>query len=234
MAVEKFFTALVNPLHRLGFLEIILFAEDKHDDVGILLDRTRFAQIGQHRAFVLALFDRPAELGERHHRNIELLGHGLQRLGDHRDFLHPVVGARAGARPHQLQIVDDDQGQALLTHQAAHPRAQLGDGDGRRVVNVQRRPLQALAGPYQFVKIIVGKLAAADFFRRNLGLFGENPGGQLLGRHFQRKKRHHFLVQFGVVQGGSCHVESDIGRQRGFAHRRPTGQNNQIRGVQPA
>ena len=78
MAVEKFFTALVNPLHRLGFLEIILFAEDKHDDVGILFDRTRSAQIGQHRAFVLALFDRPAELGERHHRNIELLGHGLQ------------------------------------------------------------------------------------------------------------------------------------------------------------
>ena len=37
---------------------------------------------GQHGALVLAQLDRPRQLGQRQHRNVQILGHGLQALGD--------------------------------------------------------------------------------------------------------------------------------------------------------
>src|SRR6185295_2514891 len=42
-------------LLRFGALVIVLLAIDEHDDVGILLDRAGFAQVGELRPLVLAL-----------------------------------------------------------------------------------------------------------------------------------------------------------------------------------
>ena len=49
LAVRILFAVLV--------LVVVAFAVDERDHVGVLLDRSRFAQIGEHRLFVaLALF----------------------------------------------------------------------------------------------------------------------------------------------------------------------------------
>ena len=48
---------LAGALHGLGALEIILLTEDEHDDIGILLDRARFTEVGELRPLVLAIFD---------------------------------------------------------------------------------------------------------------------------------------------------------------------------------
>src|SRR6516164_10845381 len=40
---------------RLPSSQVIFFPEDEHDDVGILLDRPRFAQVSKHRSLILAL-----------------------------------------------------------------------------------------------------------------------------------------------------------------------------------
>src|SRR5713226_3302533 len=61
-AVVELVVGLVRPAHRLGAADIIFLAEDEHDDVGILLDRARFAQVGKHRPLVLAVLDRARKL----------------------------------------------------------------------------------------------------------------------------------------------------------------------------
>src|SRR5262245_14465527 len=55
---------LIRALLRLGAFVIVLLAIDEHDDVGILLDRTGFAQVRELRSLVLALLDGARELGE--------------------------------------------------------------------------------------------------------------------------------------------------------------------------
>src|SRR2546421_12060457 len=47
------------------FLVVVLVAVDEHDEVGILLYRTAFTQIGKDRPLVVALLDRTRELGHR-------------------------------------------------------------------------------------------------------------------------------------------------------------------------
>src|SRR6266571_3958320 len=54
---------------------IDLFAVDREDEVGVLLDRTGLAQVRHDRALRAgALLDRARELRECHHGNLELLG----------------------------------------------------------------------------------------------------------------------------------------------------------------
>src|SRR5690349_13193234 len=64
--------ALFRAARRLAAGEIILLAEDEHHDVGVLLDRARFAQVREHRPLVVALLDGARELGERDDRDVEL------------------------------------------------------------------------------------------------------------------------------------------------------------------
>jgi hypothetical protein len=63
------------------------FHRDKWPDhVGILFNSPGFAQIGQLGFGRLTLFHGPAELRERHHRDIQFFGQGL-RVGNARNFL---------------------------------------------------------------------------------------------------------------------------------------------------
>src|SRR6266516_5710027 len=58
----------------LGLLVIDLIAVDEDDQVGVLLDRTAFAEIRQLRDAVAALFDGTAQLREGDHRHSQLFG----------------------------------------------------------------------------------------------------------------------------------------------------------------
>src|SRR5881409_2962154 len=71
-----------------------LLTIDETHDVGVLLDRPGLAQVRQLGAPVLAapLLGGARELGQRHHRHVQLLGQGLERAGDERDLLLPALG----------------------------------------------------------------------------------------------------------------------------------------------
>src|SRR6187551_1871782 len=45
-----------------GLVVVVLVAVDEHHEVGVLLDRTGLAQVGEDRALVVALLDGPREL----------------------------------------------------------------------------------------------------------------------------------------------------------------------------
>ena len=52
---------------------------DEHDDVAVLFERARFAEIGQLRALVGARLRVPVQLGQGQDRDLELLRQELQR-----------------------------------------------------------------------------------------------------------------------------------------------------------
>src|SRR5439155_8785696 len=59
-------------------LVIGVVAMDEHDDVAVLLERARFAEIGQLRALVGARLRVPVQLRQRQDRDLELLRQELQ------------------------------------------------------------------------------------------------------------------------------------------------------------
>src|SRR4029078_3422634 len=88
---------------------VVVVAVDEHDQVGVLLDRARLAQVGQLRPPVLgtALLDGARQLGEGDHRHLEGARDQLELARDVRDLRDAVVEPAAAG--HQLQVVDDHQ-----------------------------------------------------------------------------------------------------------------------------
>ena len=147
----------------------------------------------------------------------------------------------AGRRMQELQIIDDDQGKALGTLEPSRPGAKRHDAQGRRVVDEKGHGVKLPAGAHHLLKGGVGKFTLADLVRRHAGGFGEDAGGQLLGRHLEREETddaavHHLLVpvlvHFRLVGLGG--MVGDVGGERRLAHRRPARQHHQIRGMQSA
>src|SRR5713101_8546254 len=95
-----------------GVIDFIAINEP--DNICILFNRPRFAEVGQLRFRRLALFHGPAELRQRHHRDIELFGQGFEGTGNAGNFLLAVL--RTAAHLHELQIVHDDKGQVTQFH----------------------------------------------------------------------------------------------------------------------
>ena len=56
---------------------VVLVAVDEADDVGVLLDRSRLAQVREYGALVVALLDGPRELRHRDDRYVEVAGEHL-------------------------------------------------------------------------------------------------------------------------------------------------------------
>ena len=61
----------------LGVAVVVLVAVDEHDDVGVLLDLPRLAQVRELRLRRRPLLGRPRELGDRDDRHLELAGEDL-------------------------------------------------------------------------------------------------------------------------------------------------------------
>src|SRR5262245_42514181 len=98
MTLVELLVAFLRAARRLGASEVVLLAVDEHDDVGVLLDRTRFAQVGELWPLVLALLDGAAQLRQRDDRDVEFLGECLEAACYLRDLLHAVVLAVAARR----------------------------------------------------------------------------------------------------------------------------------------
>ena len=61
-------------------------------DLGRRGEAARLAQVGEHRALVLAVLELPVELRERHHWRVELAGKDLQPARQLRDLHLPALG----------------------------------------------------------------------------------------------------------------------------------------------
>ena len=98
VAIAELLDALVRPLHRLRAMKVVILAEDKHDDIGILLDGAGLTQIAEQRPLVLALLDRSRELRQRQDGHVELLSERLETAGDLGNLLDAALCSGALAR----------------------------------------------------------------------------------------------------------------------------------------
>ena len=77
--------------------------------------------------------------------------------------------------------------------------------------------------------------------RGDAGGLGEHAGGELLGRHLEREEADDAAVDGafaavgpGALLVGAGDVEGDVGGERGLAHRRAAGEDQEVGGVQAA
>ncbi len=92
---------------------VVLVAVEKHNHVGVLLDRPRVTQVAQERALVVTLLDGARELGDGEDRYIQITSQHFKTAADLGYLLLPVV--RAVALPdHELQVVHNDERERRL------------------------------------------------------------------------------------------------------------------------
>ena len=87
---------------------------------------------------------------------------------------------------------------AALALQPPRAGGELGDGDAAGLVDIERQMLQLLRHLDDAVELVGIDAAAADALGRNIGLLGDDAGGELLGRHFQREEADHGAVERGL------------------------------------
>ena len=87
-----------------------------------------------------------------------------------------------------MQIVDDQQVEAALALEPARARGELGDRDAAGLVDVEGDRLHVAHGLGDPVEILLGDVAAADLVGGHARLLGDDAGGELLGRHFEREE----------------------------------------------
>ena len=115
--------------------------------------------------------------------------------------------------------------------------AQARDGERRCVVDEEGQPFHRLAGADDPDEIRIPHLAAPELVGRNLGLLGEDPRRELLGRHFEREERDLCTVGgrpgLGAGAESGCGTEGDVGCERRLPHAGAARQDDQVGGVQP-
>src|SRR5580704_6946961 len=229
---------------RLGNLlfEIIFLAEYEHHHVGVLLDRARLAQIGKLRPLVVAVLDLSRQLGQGQDRDVEFLGERFEPGGDLGDFLNAVFGGAAAVALQELNVVDHQEIEAALALEPARPRRQLADRETAGLVDVKRQVLQLDRDVLDSLEVALVDAAAADLVRRNTGLLGNDTGGELFGRHFQREE-----TDYSAVDGFSLTIRADValrkclgdivgdvGGKRRLAHAGAAGKDDEIGVLQAA
>ena len=219
---------LGDPLGRLVRLAvrvaILLFAEDEHDDVGVLLEGAGLAEVGELRAVVGARFGGARQLRERDDRNLQLLGQPFQRARDGREL--GLSALEAAAPLHQLDVVDDQQVEPVLRLQAARLRAHLEHAERGRVVDEHASLGERAERVRQAAVILLVQVAAAESVRVDARLRRQHAHEELLFRHLQAEEAD------GLV-GLDADVLRDVEDEAGLPHRRARRDEHQVGRLQP-
>ena len=167
----------------------------------------------------------PVELRDRHHRDAQLLGQRLQAARDLRDLLGAVLVARVGSR-HELQIIDDEQVQAVLEAEAARLRAHLHDRDAGRVVDEHLGLRQRARRPAQPVPVLLVEVAGVDLVGVDLPLGAQQSFDELLLGHLEAEDPDALPLL-------ERHVGRDVEANAGLAQAGSRGHDDQVRGMEP-
>src|SRR5215208_3999843 len=195
---------------------VLIFSVNKDNNIRVLFYRTAFSQIREHRLVIGAALHRARELRQGDDRYVQLARQPFQSARDLRDLLHAVFGAAGG---HQLQVIDDDQIETMLSLQAAGLGADIHDVGGGRVVDVDRGFTQPAEGTGDAVPFVVVDLPQAQAVRIDPSLHREDTLHELLGRHLQAEDADRFAVS---DRGAVGHAKG----QARLSHRRTSGDDD--------
>ena len=122
---------------------------------------------------------------------------------------------------HQLQVVYDDQVDAVLALQAPGFCPRLENGDPRGIVDVDRGLGQLAYLPRQAEPVVVAQAAGSKLVQIDPGLEAEQPLRDLLLGHFEAEDRHPFP---GLDRGVAGHAQG----QRRLADARTRREDDEI------
>ena len=133
------------------------------------------------------------------------------------------------------------QVEAALALQPPRAGGELGDRNAAGLVDVERDRLHLAHRLGDLLEVVLGDVAAADLVGGHARLLGDDAGGELLGRHFEREEADHAAVDRrrrsvrpGLAAIGLGDVEGDVGRQRRLAHAGAAGEDDEVGGLQAA
>ena len=119
-----------------GILVVDLVSVNKQNQVGVLLDRTRFAEVrGLWSLVTVTGLQTAVQLRERDHGTLHFFRQRFKAPTDDTDFAFSRSVLRHRSCRHQLKVVDDDEIEVTLF--AFHLSAtglQVHDADARRIV----------------------------------------------------------------------------------------------------
>ena len=106
------------------------------------------------------------------------------------------------------------------------------------LIDIEREMLQLLRHFDDAVELVRIDPPAADAFRRDISLLGDDAGCELLCRHLEREETHHRAVERGLGVGagtiGLGDVIGDVGGERRLAHGGASGDDNEVGRLQAA
>ena len=138
-------------------------------------------------------FDGAAELGYGDHRDAEFFGNSFQSAGNLRNFLGAVFVALGGSG-HQLQIIHDDQIQAVFQAEAAGFGAQFGDCDAGGIVDEDLRLRQIAGSAAQPVPVFFVQISGVDPVGVDPGFAAQKTFYQLLLAHFEAENADGLVI----------------------------------------
>jgi hypothetical protein len=94
-------------------------------------------------------------------------------------------------------------------------------------IDVKRRLHHLVGGGAEFLAFAFVEISGAEPLAVDAGGRAQHAGQQGLLRHFKREDRHWLKHARGDVPG-------DVERERGFAHRRTSGEDDEFAGVEAA
>ena len=202
---------------------VVLLTVHEHDDVGILLDRTRLTEVVQPWPIVPRHLRLAVELGETDHGNFEFSRHHFQTPGDPGHLLLPRIPGVVGLD--QLQVVDHHEGEALATLEPPRDCRDFRERPSRSVVDVERRRPDLVRLLHEPASILLRDRAVAQAMAVDLRRRAEQPVGEFHAGHFQAHEEHRQLQVDRDVLG-------DVHREGRLPHARPGREDDQFRVVQ--
>src|SRR5262245_59120124 len=170
----------------------------EEDEIGVLLEGARLAQIGELRLLTLPALHGARELGEGDHGHVELLGQRLEGAGNLRDLLLAVLRA---ATPHELEVVDHDHVEAVLRLPAPRLRPCLEHGERGGVVDEDGRLGEPACRVGQARPVARVEIAGAHLVGVDPALRAQEALHELLLGHLEAQHEHPLVIAHAGVLG---------------------------------
>ena len=186
--------------------------------------------------FGIIFFGFTIELSEDDDRNLEFHGEGFEATGYFGNLDLPVFFAPTGAGGEKLEVIDDQNIDAVLFFDPAGPSPKLADGEKAGLVQKEWEVGNFGGHAAQGGDLAFAEMPAADLLRIEAGVGGEKSEHELLGRHFQSEERDIVaradeVVFFQVVPLAE-HVAGHTEGEGGFADTWAGGENDHFTGFE--
>src|SRR5438034_987470 len=206
------------------FAVLAVLLPEEQNEVGVGLERARFAKIRKHRLGA-ALLDLPRELRKRDDRDLELARDRLQRSADAGDLEDAALLVRGALD--ELEVVDDHEVETALGLKASRLREDVGHVEPARLLDEDRRLLQLARRGGDRGELLRGEAAAAHPVPVDLGAHRDQALHDLHLAHLHREERAGLLLHDGGVL-------DDVERETRLAKTRTACDQDQIGGLQTA